>query len=254
MNILTQIIIAFLSVIALFIYDRIKKQATGIVKYVVAFAAVFAVPYLLHWKLSYYLEAGAIWLLIVKAWSEIVSIYNSVANWIKNKAHLIIAGIALAIVLTGCGTATPDNKVYASDSTQTGWYATKPVYSHSVLIKPTWSQSFHYASEAGWDSWLVFAIILFIAFCVMLYLAISDGLPKLFDNELIKFGALFVLFAGALACFGSQPGSIKWNNDHWVPKEQYEQNMSTAGNTTAIWDSLANNCHIPWGPDKGCKK
>lgn len=88
MNILTQIIIATLATIALFVYDHIKKQTASIIKYAIALVAVFAVPYLLHWKFAYYLEAAAVWLLIVKAWAEIESIYNAVSGWIKNKTHL----------------------------------------------------------------------------------------------------------------------------------------------------------------------
>ena len=172
----------------------------------------------------------------------------------KSVKGLFIIMSIISTLFANCGKSTPDNKVYASDSTQNGWYAAKPVYAHTVLIKPTWSQSFHYAKEAGWGGWLFLAIILFVAGCVMLYLAETDRLPKQFDNETLKFLVLFVIFAGALGTFGTQPGSIKGNNDHWVPKEQYDYYMSTQGNTTPIWDSLANNCHMSWGPDKGCKK
>lgn len=169
------------------------------------------------------------------------------------KAIIYLALIAV-IMFCSCGKATPDNTVHASDSTLVGWDHAKPVYDHTVLIKPTWSQSFHYASKAGWGLWLTFSIILFAAFCGMFYLSAIDGLPKLFDNELLKFLTLFILLAGALTCFGTKPGSVKWNNDKWVPKQQYDHHMSAQGNITPIWDSLANSCKILWGPTKGCKR
>ena len=167
---------------------------------------------------------------------------------------IVFMAVVVCFLCSSCGNPEPDNKMYASDSTLTGWYATKPVYQHTVLIKPTWSQSFHYAKESGWGVWLVISIILFIAFIALFYGAIKDELPKIFDSEFLKFGTLFILLSGAIASFISQPGSIKGNNDHWVPKDQYEKCMAVDGNTTKIWDSLANNCHMNWGPDKGCKK
>ena len=88
MNILKQIIIATLATIALSVYDHIKKQTASILKYAIALVAVFAVPYLLHWKFAYYLEAAAVWLLIVKAWAEIESIYKKITHWVDNKTHL----------------------------------------------------------------------------------------------------------------------------------------------------------------------
>lgn len=169
------------------------------------------------------------------------------------KAIIYLALIAV-IMFCSCGKSTPDNKVYATDSTLVGWDHAKPVYEKSVLIAPTWSQSFHYASRAGWGLWLTFSIILFCVFAVMFYLSAKDMLPKVFDNELLKFLTLFILLAGALTCFGSKPGSVKWNNDKWVPKEQYDHYMNTQGSTAPIWDSLANSCKILWGPTTGCKK
>lgn len=169
------------------------------------------------------------------------------------KAILFLTVIA-AIMFCSCGRSTPDNQVYASNSELVGWDHAQPVYSETVLVKPTWSQSFHYAKQGGWGLWLTFAIILFLAFGCMCYLAATDRLPKLFENQTLKFLCLFILLAGALVCFGTQPGSLKWNNDKWVPKQQYDHYMSAQGNTTAIWDSLANNCRILWGPNKDCKK
>lgn len=166
---------------------------------------------------------------------------------------LFVVGIIAMIILFSCGTSAPDNKVYASDSALVGWDHAKPVYSETVLIKPTWSQSFHYAKQGGWGLWLTLSIILFVAFGAMIFLAATDRLPKLFENQTLKFLTLFILLAGALACFGSQPGSLKWNNDKWVPKTQFDNYMNAQGNITPIWDSLANNCKILWGPDKGCK-
>lgn len=170
------------------------------------------------------------------------------------KSFLLLAIIAIMMVGASCGKAAPNNQIYASDSTLIGWDHAKPVYEHTVLIKPTWGQSFHYAKQGGWGLWLTFSIILFAAFLFMCYLIATDNLPRLFENNIFRYCCLGLLLIFSLICFFGQPGSIKGNNDHWVPKAQYDHYMESQGNITPIWDSLANGCHLNWGPDKGCKK
>lgn len=172
----------------------------------------------------------------------------------KLKHATTVLAVALTLLLGGCS-STPDNIVYKYDSTSNliGWDHGQKVFEHNVLIKPTLGQSFHYAKQTDWVVARTFALIFLVLFCVFGFLAVTDNLPKLFDNALIRDGVLFVLLVTGLGLFGGRPGSIWLNNNHWVPEGQYKYYMVTQKDITPIWDSLANNCHMSWGPTKGCK-
>lgn len=87
MNVLTQTITAVILTLALLVYDKVKKQVGNLLKYCVSAGAIFALPYLLHWKYAFYLEAAGIWLLCVLAWSRIVDIATPIIKFIQSKVH-----------------------------------------------------------------------------------------------------------------------------------------------------------------------
>jgi hypothetical protein len=148
------------------------------------------------------------------------------------------------LLLTSCGGNSPDNVIHGTGIRNIGNPAANVP---AVLIKPTWSQANHWAQErADFLIWQILGWVLFIALLVMIaarWLEPAQA-PKWLVQASGNLG-LFIVAALALVCFRWQASSIKWNNDKWVPRSQYEAYNRTTG---PIWDSLEKRCLIVYGP------
>lgn len=159
-------------------------------------------------------------------------------------------------LLLGCGPNKPDNIAHNVRITENGF---KPgltpkdpvvrVFDTTVLIKPTWGQANQFASERGdFLIWQIIGVILLGGAIVLIYGRVKDAswLPKI--NEMAFGALLFVLLAGSITAFKWQSSSIMWNNNKWVPKQQFDKAIKDSGSTKPIWDSLRKDCKIVFGP------
>lgn len=124
-----------------------------------------------------------------------------------------------------------------------------------VQISPTWGQSINFAKKTN-EFWInlffgVLSLVLAIALAI-LKSRNSKFLSETVDK--IAIPLIFVLLAASLLCVYSKPGEIKWNNDKWVKKQNFDLVIKDSGSTKPIWDSLRNNCLIVGGPSDCYKK
>jgi hypothetical protein len=162
---------------------------------------------------------------------------------------------AISALLFSCS-GKPDNKVYGSKVEFSHYEpqgAGKPVKAVSdsfVLIQPTWGQAHIMASQRG-DNWIwkVIQLVLIGGLLYIIYLVATD--KKEFE---IKIILTWVVLGWAFIASNWQSASIKWENNWYVPKAQYEKEMKEHGSTKAIWDSLENNGLIEWGKYSMYKK
>jgi hypothetical protein len=158
---------------------------------------------------------------------------------------------AVSVLMFSCK-GNPDNNVYGEKAEFSHYEAqgagkeVKSVYDSTVLLKPTWSQAHVMASHRA-DNWVwKFAqIVLLSLLAISAYLVVS-GKREVELGRLFYWAVLGFLFIG----FNWQSASIKWENEWYVPKSQYEKEMKENGSTQAIWDSLENGYHIKWGKYK----
>lgn len=175
---------------------------------------------------------------------------------------LFFAFLISTTVLLSCGTNKPDNIAHGTDVVQNGFKPgptpkdpVQPVYDTTVLIKPTWGQANHYASERGdFLIWQIIGWVLLVGAVVVVYSKATEAswLPKI--NPLFFGALLFVLLAGALTSLKWQSSSIKWNNDKWIPKAQFDRAIHETKTTQPVWDSLRKDCKIVFGPYDCYKK
>ncbi len=162
--------------------------------------------------------------------------------------------LVCSALLISCGKNKPDDKVYETKKEFVGWkpngVGNKPVevYEEMVMLKPTWGQSNHIARERGDHAvWQVVAWVLLIA---SIALVLAYALDYISLDAKAFGGSLFVLLALSLTSFKWDSASIKWDNNVFVLKTQYDKAIKESGSTKPIWDSLENGCHISWGPYK----
>jgi hypothetical protein len=139
---------------------------------------------------------------------------------------------------------------------------TEYYYQEWATIKPTWGQSFYFASRAGYTFWLVMGLVLIT---MVPYVIIKSKR----DEPLLKIGKwkfdplanqkhggrniniiCFILLAAGGACIYLQPGNVKWRNYKSIDKAHYEKVVSENGSSKPIWDSLLTNGLIIGGPNK----
>lgn len=175
---------------------------------------------------------------------------------------LIAAFLISTTLLVSCGPNKPDNKQYGVEVKQNGF---KPgptpedsvvtIYDTTVQISPTWGQANHYASKRGdYLVWQILGVVLLLVFVALLYGKATEAswMPDLTSGA---FGAsLAICLALSVVCLKWQSSSIKWNNDKWVPKAQFNKAIQETGTTQPIWDSLEQNCKIVFGPYDCFKK
>ncbi len=162
---------------------------------------------------------------------------------------------AISLLFASCGPNKPDNKIHGTDVVAAGWKYDSTLGKNVqqmdtlVMVSPTWGQANHYASErADYEVWMWIAGIL-LALAIVAFYGKATEASWFPDISPIAFGALlFVLLSGSLASWKWQASSIRWNNDKFVPKVQYDAAMKATGTTQPIWDSLRNECRITWGP------
>jgi len=178
------------------------------------------------------------------------------------KITSFLSFVLMTVLLYSCGPNVPDNINHGLSVKENGF---KPglspndpvqvIYDSTVLVKPTWGQSNHFASERGdFMIWQVIGAILLISVIVLIYgyATESKWVPKVSPTFLFAF--IFVLSVGSLTSFKWQSSSIMWNNDKWIPKSQFDKSIKETGSTKLIWDSLENECKIVFGPYDCFKK
>lgn len=147
----------------------------------------------------------------------------------------LILFIILTVSVLGCA-VKPDNIVYKrTDST--------------VVISPTWGQSFDYASQRDdHDVWIIITAVLFVALTLVFYGSVADEkwFPKMKESGLAVL--LFVLLGAMISSFMWQPAQIKWNNDKEISKNVYDSVMKHYQTTAPIWEEFKNKCLIIGGP------
>lgn len=146
----------------------------------------------------------------------------------------------------------PDNVIYNTtvDSLYTGWQVvgdgsmkhTEKIKTTLVTVKPTWGQAFHWAFKSGYAVWFIFSIVFLAAAAYLFYLKTQD--------RKVGVAWIFALLCASLGSFGTQPGSIKWNNDKVMPKDSYDGFMRDDGNLKGYWDAEFEANHILWAGHK----
>ena len=169
----------------------------------------------------------------------------------------VITAAIFSIVLISCNSVSTDNTIHGQKVEQSGWkpdsVISKPVavYDTAVMVSPTWSQSFDYASKRADHTVKVIAGIVFLLlFFGLFYGKATEAswFPKTLQNVLLFNATLFITLVAAVVLLTGDASGVKWNNDKWVKKEVYDKAISETGSTKPIWDSLENNCLIVDGP------
>lgn len=171
------------------------------------------------------------------------------------KKFLFVSFIACGLL--SCGPNKPDNTIYGTQITADGYqpdprgagYPPVQVADTFYKLKPTWGQAGAFAKMRGDHGvWTIIGIVLFLLLGAFCYGQITDArwMPNL--NPKAIGVILFILVAGAIASLRWQAMDIKWNNDHLIPKQQYDNAIRESGSTAPIWDSLAKGCHLTGGP------
>lgn len=172
--------------------------------------------------------------------------------------------VILVFLMASCSKA-PDNIVHSQKTELTGKWVydskvAKPVQEQAdyVLLSPTWGQSFYYADKrADRPVYLIIGILLLLAASALMYGVITDArwVPDFFFTKSTYLNiTLFVLLAFGFSAILGHPSGIKWNNDKWVDRLDYEKAMKEVGSTEPIWDSLETHCLIVDGPYNCYKK
>lgn len=120
--------------------------------------------------------------------------------------------------------------------------------STKVVLSPTWSQSFQFASERGdYIIWLIIGIVCLSLALITIVGAATNAkwFPKIGINSNVL---LFVFLVAGVTSLVGNAGRIKFNNDKVLSKEHVEKVIQDAGSVKPIWDSLRNNCLIIDGP------
>jgi len=176
------------------------------------------------------------------------------------KKTIMVLSLFVGLGLSSCSDA-PNDKVQAKktelaefkyDSTVKKQVQVSEEF---VQISPTWGQSIDFAKQTkGFWSYL-FLGILCLGLAVALTVLKSKNSRLLPENiDKLAIPLIFVLLAGCLLFIYSKPGEIKWNNDKWVKKQNFDLIIKDSGSTKPIWDSLRNNCLIVGGPSDCYKK
>lgn len=161
----------------------------------------------------------------------------------------ILIALAAVLMLASCS-PEPDNVIYGTntDTSQSAWQydsvAGKPVQVPVITytVSPTWGQANHWAYATG--QWLfTFLGILFLSAAAYLFYLKMQG------KELSVF-LIFGLLVASLAFLGTKPGSIKWNNDKQIPKEEYLKLIENGGTLKPFWDAQFEQNKILWGAHK----
>lgn len=175
--------------------------------------------------------------------------------------RLFLICVLSLFALASCGPNKPDNKAHGTDIKSAGFKpngvgnAPVEVFDTTVRIEPTWGQANYFARQRGDHAiWNIIAFVLFAAAVVVIYGAASNAswFPNIKGATVNIF--LFVLLAGALYAWKWQASSIRWNNDKYVPKAQFDKAIKETGSTKPIWDSLQKECRIVYGPYNCYKK
>lgn len=164
--------------------------------------------------------------------------------------------LALVIFAMSC-TKSADSVIHGTKQEAGAWVYDssfkKPVQvtDNFYLLSPTWGQSFDYASKRA-DRYLYVGLaVLLMGMAVFLVLSKAKDaswLPRFFDNNNIFNLALWLLLVSSISSFMAHPGGIRFNNDKWVNKIDYDKAIKESGSAQPIWDSLETNCLIVDGP------
>jgi hypothetical protein len=170
----------------------------------------------------------------------------------------VLVYAALVFMMASCSKA-PDNIIHDQKTELTGKWVydsrfSKPVQEQLdyVSLSPTWGQSFYYANKrADRPVYLIIGIFLLLAAGALLYGVITDArwVPDFFFIKSSYLNiTLFVLLAFGSAAILGHPSGIKWNNDKWVERFEYDKAIKESESTQPIWDSLETHCLIVDGP------
>ena len=165
--------------------------------------------------------------------------------------------IVLSILFFASCSTAPDNIIHDQKSEKGNWVYDsvfkKPIQEdiEYVQIAPTWGQAFDYASKRADRELYVGLAVLLLAMAVFLVISKAKDaswVPRFFDNVHIFNMSLFLLISFSASSFLAHPGGIRFNNDKWVNKFDYDKVIKESGSTQPIWDSLETNCLIVDGP------
>lgn len=164
--------------------------------------------------------------------------------------------LALVIFAMSCRQGA-DNVIHGTKQEAGAWVYDsafkKPVQvtDNFYLISPTWGQAFDYASKRADRELYVGLAALLLAMAVFLVISKAKDatwVPKFFDNTHIFNMCLFILLSSSASSFLAHPGGIRFNNDKWVNKLDYDKVIKESGTIQPIWDSLETHCLIIDGP------
>ncbi len=156
----------------------------------------------------------------------------------------------------------PDNIIHGTKTEVGGWVfhvnKGKPVQQIDTfyMIQPTWKQAYYYANQRK-DIKIYNTVGIAVTVGLALFSKEILDLPNkpdalagtLQSSALLGGGTVIVL----QSLFGNAYG-IKWNNNKWVNKKEYDRVMKQYGSTQPIWDSLETNFRIVDGPYPVIKK
>jgi len=164
--------------------------------------------------------------------------------------------LLFALVFASCSTE-PDNIIHQQRTDPGKWVidstVSKPVQSkvEMYMISPTWGQSIDYASMRNDRLLKVIGALAFFVLFVALFIGRAteaSWFPRfLYENVFIYSMTLFISLAFTVQLYFGDAIGIKWNNDKWITKTEYDNAMKS-GSTKPIWDSLRTNCLIVDGP------
>lgn len=179
------------------------------------------------------------------------------------KTFLTILTLLLSLVTFGqLAKPVPDNIIHKQQTEFVGWVFDpvqgKPVQQIDTfyMLQPTWQQAYYYANQRN-DAKIYNTIgIAATVGLVLLSKEILD-LPNKPDAFAGTIQSYAILGGGTVVAiqglFGNAYG-IKWNNNKWVNKKEYDYVMKKYGSTQPIWDSLEANYRIVDGPYPVVKK
>lgn len=156
----------------------------------------------------------------------------------------------------------PDNLIHGQRTEFVGWVFDpsqgKPVQQIDTfyMLQPTWKQAYYYANQRK-DTKIYNSIGVAVTVGLVLFSKEIFDLPNKPDVQAGTAQSYAILGGGTAivlqSLFGNAYG-IKWNNNKWVNKREYDRVMKQYGSTQSIWDSLEVNYRIVDGPYPVAKK
>ena len=150
----------------------------------------------------------------------------------------------------------PDNVIHNQRTEFVGWMFDpaqgKPVQQIDTfyMLQPTWKQAYYYANQRK-DTKIYNTIGIAVTAGLVLFSKEILDLPNKPDVQVGTAQSYAILGGGTAivlqSLFGNAYG-IKWNNDKWVNKNEYDRVIKQYGSTQPIWDSLETNYRIVDGP------